>query len=334
MTIIRAESVTKEFLNSIKQPGLRGSIRSFFRREYRRVQAVNEFSLNVQPGEVVGLLGPNGAGKTTFMKMCTGLIDPTGGELTILGHVPFQRDIEFRRQISLVMGQKSQLWWDIPAHDSFLLLRAYYEIPQTTFSERLNYLTELLDVRNLLNVHVRKLSLGERMKMELIASLLHNPKILFLDEPTIGLDVVAQRRLREFIATYQKEHHTTVLLTSHYMADVAALCSRIVLILDGKSRFDGPLEKFEGILGREKFVTLEFSEPISNNDQQLAEFDPDWDESRARVTLRIPESKFRETIHNLTDIYPIRDLSTDALPIERVMHSLLESHELEKASNG
>ena len=216
-----------------------GSVKSIFHREYQEKIAVNSFDLKIPKGKIVGLLGPNGAGKTTLMKMFTGIIVPSHGEIKIAGHSPSKREIEFRKKIALVMGQKSQLWWDIPAMDSFELLQRYYELDHAYFKKRISEMAELLNVTSLLNTHIRKLSLGERMKMELMASLLHKPEVLFLDEPTIGLDLVAQENIRAFIKNYHEKNESTIIVTSHYMADVQELCEDIVLIFNGKKGFDG-----------------------------------------------------------------------------------------------
>jgi len=326
--VIHCRQLTKSFKQYKKEPGLRGSLKAFVKRHYEVKQAVEGFDLTVNKGEMIGLLGPNGAGKTTLMKMFTGIIVPTSGEMRVLGHEPFQRDMSFRKKIALVMGQKSQLWWDIPAMDSFLLLQKYYEIPNQTFQDRLNELVTLLEVKPLLHVHVRKLSLGERMKMELMASLLHNPDVIFLDEPTIGLDLIAQQKIREFIINYQRQHETTVILTSHYMADVAALCSRIVLILGGQKRFDGSISTFENILGREKFVTMTFHEPVNSDDRVWQSLDPNWYPGFTKVDLRISEQKLRATAIDILKRFPVSDLSTEKLPIERVMNTLLKDPDL------
>ncbi|MFW7379137.1 MAG: ABC transporter ATP-binding protein [Oligoflexus sp.] len=326
--MIECRQLSKSFTQYQKEPGLRGSIKSFIKRRYVKKHAVEGFDLKVNKGEMIGLLGPNGAGKTTLMKMFTGIIVPSSGELSVMGYEPFQRSMGFRKKIALVMGQKSQLWWDIPAMDSFLLLQKYYEIPQQTFQDRLNELVSLLDVKSLLHVHVRKLSLGERMKMELMASLLHNPEVIFLDEPTIGLDLVAQQKIREFIASYQKQHDTTVILTSHYMADVAALCSRIVLILNGRKRFDGSITTFENILGREKFVTMSFHEAVNSQDPVWQNLDAQWNASFTKVDLRIAEQELRQTTIDILQRFPVSDLSTEKLPIERVMNTLLKDPDL------
>lgn len=326
--MISCEQVTKNFRIYKKPGGFVQSMRSLWRRDFFDTHAVREFDLQVHKGEIVGLLGPNGAGKTTLMKMFTGIIVPTSGQLRVLGYEPAQRGIPFRKKIALVMGQKSQLWWDIPAIDSFLLLKAYYEIPTGDFRLRLNQLASVLQVEHLMDVHVRKLSLGERMKMELIASLLHRPEIIFLDEPTIGLDLVSQRNIREFLISYQKQHGTTIILTSHYMADVDALCGRIVLILEGRKRFDGPIGEFGALLGREKFVSLVFSSPLEQPPVEWVSYDPQWNAEQTKVELRIPEKNMGAVIAGILTKYPVVDFYTEKLPIERVLETLLGKPQL------
>lgn len=328
--VITCSSLCKNFRNTVKQPGIRGAIRSFFKREYRSVSAVRDFDLEVRQGEFVALLGPNGAGKTTLMKMCTGIIVPTSGSVKVLQHEPFQRPLPFRRAIALVMGNKSQLWWDIPAMDSFLLLQRYYEIPSCEFDARLRNLAEVLTVSHLLNTHVRRLSLGERMKMELMACLLHQPAVVFLDEPTIGLDLMAQKQIRLFLKEYQEKHGTTIILTSHYMADVEELCKRVVLITDGKKRYDGPIAEFENLLGKFKLMTIEFSEEIDPAHPLWTSLDPQWDELRTKVELKVPHDDLRDIMSNICRTFPVTDFSTEKLPIERVMRSFLSpsTHEM------
>ncbi len=322
--VIVARGLAKDFVSYRKQPGLLGSLRAFFRPDPIVKPAVRDFDLEIAPGEIVGLLGPNGAGKTTLMKMLTGIVVPTRGELSVLGFTPFDRAEAFRLRIALVMGQKSQLWWDIPARDSFDLLRAYYQVPRPEFERRLAELAELLGVAEQLPIHLRRLSLGERMKMELIACLLHRPEVLFLDEPTIGLDVVAQDSIRGFLKDWARRYGTTILLTSHYMADVAALCRRIVLILDGEKRFDGPLRDFERLLGSEREVTFTLSEPRPG-DPRFEPFDPVYSEEGRRVALRIPEAELREVTARILTEFPVVDFASESLPVERVMKQLLAS---------
>ncbi len=326
--MIHSKQLSKSFKNPIKEPGVLGTLKSFVKQDYRLISAVSDFSADIQPGEFVGLLGPNGAGKTTLMKMFTGIIQPGSGELNVLGYYPFDRKKEFRRRIALVMGQKSQLWWDIPAMDSFALLQAYYEIEKSAFQKRLHELAEILGVQELLQTHIRKLSLGERMKMELMACLLHEPEVIFLDEPTIGLDVVAQRSIREFLREYQKRSGSTIILTSHYMADVDALCSRIILILAGRKRFDGSIDSFSGILGQEKFVAISFSAPVQSDSRVFQGLHAVWNEDHTEVELRIAEAELRERTVAILSDFPVIDFTTEKMPIERVMETLLTRPEL------
>jgi len=226
-----------------KEPGLRGSFKSLFNRKYYDVKAVDGVSLNIEEGELIGFIGPNGAGKTTTLKVLSGLLYPTSGAVSVLGYTPWERKPEFQKQFSLVMGQKNQLWWDLPAMESFILNKEIYEVPDIQYKKTLDELVELLDVKDFLKIQVRKLSLGQRMKMELIAALIHSPKILFLDEPTIGLDVVMQKKMRDFIKEYNKKYNATIILTSHYMDDVKELCNRVVIIDKGRILFDGALDE-------------------------------------------------------------------------------------------
>lgn len=242
MPMISVEALSKVYPVAIKEPGLGGTLRHFFRRTYRSVKAVQDVSFAIEPGEVVGFLGPNGAGKTTTLKMLTGLIHPSSGRVSVAGHVPFRRDREFLEKITLVMGQKQQLLWDLPTLDSLRINGAVYNLSDREFRDRVNELAEMLSLQDKLTQPVRKLSLGERMKAELLAALLHRPKVLFLDEPTLGLDVNAQVSVREFLKEYNDRYQATVLLTSHYMADITALCKRVLLIYAGTLIYDGSLE--------------------------------------------------------------------------------------------
>jgi ABC-2 type transport system ATP-binding protein len=317
--VIVAKELYKLFRIYKKPPGLIESFKSLFHREYETNTAISNFNLDIERGEIVGLLGPNGAGKTTLMKMFTGIIVPSSGILNVLNHIPSNRDLNFRKKIALVMGQKSQLWWDLPTMDSLQLLQRYYEIPENLFRQRVNDLSDILEVTNLLHIHVRKLSLGERMKVELIASLLHQPEILFLDEPTLGLDIVAQRNVREFIKHYQQKYNTTLILTSHYMADVSALCQRIILILKGEKKFDGTLKEFETLQGPEKNVMFLFSQKISIEADIWKRWDAQWNNEQTQVNVRISESELREATIYILQHYPVIEFQTEALPIERVL---------------
>jgi ABC-2 type transport system ATP-binding protein len=247
MPIIEAENLSKFYPVAVKEPGMKGTITHFFRRTYREVKAVQNVSFEIAPGEVVGFLGPNGAGKTTTLKMLTGLVHPSAGKVRVAGYVPFRRQEGFLHKITLVMGQKQQLLWDLPAMDSLKINAAVYNIPDKEFQRRVGELTEMLSLGGKLNQPVRKLSLGERMKAELLAALLHQPQVLFLDEPTLGLDVNAQVNVRDFLREYNQRYQATVLLTSHYMADITALCERVLLIHRGQLMYDGSLD---GLLER------------------------------------------------------------------------------------
>src|ERR1700676_4215028 len=258
MPIIQAEGLSKTYRVYQKKDGLLGALRGLFSREYKEVKAVENVRFTIEPGEIGGFLGPNGAGKTTTLKMLAGLIYPTSGSARVLGHVPWEREDAFRRRFALVMGQKNQLWWDLPAADSFQLPREIYSLPIDQFTRTLGELTEMFGVKELTRQPVRELSLGERMKMELIAALLHQPQLLLLDEPTIGLDVIAQVTIRKCLRDYNMQRGVTILLTSHYMRDVEALCRRVLVITHGKLVYDGPLSGITDRFGREKLVKLQF----------------------------------------------------------------------------
>jgi ABC-2 type transport system ATP-binding protein len=249
---------------------------------------------------------------------------PSQGDISVIGYNPHDRDYTFRKKIALVMGQKSQLWWDIPAMDSLKLLQSYYEIDNDSFTKKVKDMSKLLGVSDLLNIHVRKLSLGERMKLELMASLLHSPEIIFLDEPTIGLDLVAQGNIRKFLADYHRDNDVTIILTSHYMEDVKALCKRIVLISDGEKAYDGPIIEFEGLLGDKKNVTFGFKEPVNKNDPIWKELDSKWENDK-KVEVQIPCGELRTQSLRILSEYPVVEFNTDKLPIENVMKTLMEN---------
>lgn len=245
MNVIQVKNLSKEYKIHEKNEGLKGSVQGLFHRKFRIVQAVKNVSFEIKAGEMVGLIGPNGAGKTTTMKMLSGLLHPTGGEAKVLGFTPWLRKNEYLQRIGFVMGQRNQLWWDIPAYDSFVLNRDIYQIPDKEFRERVGKLAEMLNVVHLLKVPVRNLSLGERMKMEIISALLHSPEVVYLDEPTIGLDIVSQKALRRFLAEFNKMYGTTMILTSHYLEDIISLCKRIIVINSGEIVYDDSLHKLQ-----------------------------------------------------------------------------------------
>ncbi len=259
MSAIDVRHLRKIYRVYRKREGLFASLRGLFHRDYKEVAAVDDVSFQIEEGEMVAFLGPNGAGKTTTLKLLSGLIYPTAGEATVLGHIPWKRENAYRRRFSLVMGQKNQLWWDLPAQESFRLHQEIYRIEPARFRRRLDELVSLLEVRDLIGQPVRELSLGERMRMELIAALLHSPDILLLDEPTIGLDVVSQRRVQEFLKFYQAEQRITVVLTSHYMKDVQALCKRAIIINEGEIKHDGPLAEIIDRFSHHKIMEIQFA---------------------------------------------------------------------------
>lgn len=256
--MIELRQVAKTFRIHRKAPGLKASIKSLFWREHHEVHALKATDLRVEQGEIIGLLGANGAGKTTLVKLCTGIVFPSQGQVRVLHMDPWQRSIEFRRNIALIMGQKAQLWWDLSAADSFLLLRDIYQIDDQDFRRRVDELSAMLDVRAQLNTQIRRLSLGERMKMELMASLLHRPQVLFLDEPTIGLDITSQRNVRRFLQDYHAEYRPTLVLTSHYMEDIESLCDRVVVVREGEKIYDGRLKELVERYASHKTLSIRF----------------------------------------------------------------------------
>jgi ABC-2 type transport system ATP-binding protein len=268
MGIITADCLSKSFDYYKKGVGLKNSIRNLFHREKMVKDAVRNVSFEIDEGEIVGFLGPNGAGKTTTLKILSGILFPTSGNASVLGYTPWERKKEFKMQFSIVMGQKSQLWWDLPANESLLLNKYIYELGDEDFNYTLSELVELLDVKNILDVQVRRLSLGERMKMELIASLIHKPKVIFLDEPTIGLDIISQKKIRDFLKYYNQATKTTILLTSHYMNDIEDMCRRSIIINQGKVIYDGELSKVNELFAERKIMKLQLTELV---DQSLLE---------------------------------------------------------------
>ncbi|MBX7167922.1 MAG: ABC transporter ATP-binding protein [Pirellulales bacterium] len=327
MPAIEIKHLSKTYRVYQKREGLWASIRGLGRRQYREVQAVRSIDLTVERGEFVAFLGPNGAGKTTTLKLLSGVINPTSGEARVLGHVPWLRENEYRRRFALVMGQKNQLWWDLPAQESFRLHQQIYGLEPAAFERTRDELCELLTVGELLERPVRELSLGERMKMELIAALLHSPDVLFLDEPTIGLDVIAQHNIQGFLRQYQQARQITILLTSHYMKDIAALCKRVVIIAQGRIMYDGSLEGIIDRFSNTKIVRLQlgeenFSTEAADAQRLAAEFGRYGEvlELKApNVRLRIPRRTVAETMTAILAGYAIDDVSVEDQPLEEVI---------------
>jgi len=321
--IITVHHLKRYFKVYKKKAGLLGSVQSLWDRKYQEVRAVDDISFEIQPGEIVGFIGQNGAGKTTTLKMLSGLLYPTAGEVSVLGFNPWDRKSEFQKQFALVMGQKNQLWWDLPAMESFLLNKAIYEVPEQQFKKTLAKLIDLLEVQDIVNVQVRKLSLGQRMKCELIAALLHNPKVLFLDEPTIGLDVVMQKVLRDFIKAYNQEFKATIILTSHYMGDVKELCKRAIVIDQGKMIFDGDLQEIIDRYARNKILSLVLSEPTKR--AQLEKFGEVKDFEYPKATLLVPRANAPKIAGELLNHFAIADLNIEEPSIDAIIRELFLS---------
>lgn len=303
-----------------KEPGLLGSLKSLVSRKYENVRAVNDISFEINEGELVGFIGPNGAGKTTTLKCLSGLLYPTSGVVKVLGFTPYERKTSFLKQIALVMGQKNQLWWDLPAQETFLLNKEIYEIPDDTYTKTLNELVELLEVDNLLKVQVRKLSLGERMKMELIAALIHSPKVLFLDEPTIGLDVVMQKKMRDFVQSYNQLKKSTILLTSHYMEDVRQLAKRVIIIDHGKILYDGKLDNLVKRFAKYKVLSVVLDEYVSPD--KLNEIGELTDYNFPKAVIRVTRSASNVAAAQLLQKFPVDDLNIEEPDIEDIIRDV------------
>ena len=321
--MIQVRDLRKEYRVHRRQPGLGASIRSLFRRRYETVRAVDGISFQVGAGERVGFLGPNGAGKTTTLKILSGLLHPTGGEVQVAGFTPSRRAPEFLKTITLVMGQKQQLLWDLPPSETFALNRAIYEIPRPRFEATVRELVELLDLGGIVDKPTRQLSLGERMKAELAASLLHRPQVLFLDEPTIGLDVTMQATVRDFVRAYNERHGATVILTSHYMDDVLALCPRVVVIDRGQLIYDGDLRRLSREVRPDKRIVVRLGQPVSP--AELSRFGQVVSSGDAQAVLRVPADEVPSAVGRMLSALPVSDLTVEEPPLEEVMSELFQS---------
>lgn len=321
--IISVKNLKKYYQVHQKEPGLSGSLKSLFNRKYIDVKAVDDVSFEIKEGELIGFIGPNGAGKTTTLKVLSGLLYPTSGESKVLGFNPWERKSAYQKQFSLVMGQKNQLWWDLPAQESFILNKEIYEVPDQNYKQTLDELVELLDVKDLLKVQVRKLSLGQRMKMELIAALIHSPKVLFLDEPTIGLDVVMQKKMREFIKNYNKKYGATIILTSHYMDDVKELCERVVIIDKGKLIYDGKLEGVIKKFADTKTLTVTFNEKVESED--LKEIGKVEEFEYPKAVISVKRNKVAEAASLLLEKFDVDDLNIEEAQIEDIIRDVFQN---------
>jgi len=342
--MIEVSNLTRVFRTYKKPPGFWSGVRGLFHREFEEISAAKDITFSIAEGEFVGFLGPNGAGKTTTLKMLAGLIHPTSGTARVAGFEPAKRENAYRRIFALVLGQKNQLWWDLPASESFALLRAIYGLSAADCQRTLDELVDLLDVRSKLNVMVRELSLGERMKMELIAALLHRPRVLFLDEPTIGLDVVSQRAVRQFLQDYNRRYKVTILLTSHYMADIQKLCERVIVIHRGSKIYDGNLDRLESSAGsRQKIVTflpalgiVEPQKPPRPGSGQApsepafpdtwrSQFGPTTRTDEGKFIVRVPSENVVAVSQEVLNRGPVADITIEDVPLEDVIAELFQS---------
>lgn len=331
MPIVEVNNLAKHYRVHQKPEGLGASLRSLFRRTYRYVRAVDGISFSIMPGEMVGFLGPNGAGKTTTLKMLSGLIYPSSGTARVLDYVPWERKNEYRRQFALLMGQKNQLWWDLPAAESFRLHKEIYGIEDGQFRQVQGELTEMLEVDDLIHQPVRELSLGERMKMELIAALLHSPHVLFLDEPTIGLDVVAQTTIRRCLREYNERRGVTVMLTSHYMQDVEAICDRVIVINDGRIVHDGGLQAMKDRFADHKILRIQFEGDIPEGMDDFGEvvrIDPPG------IELKVARRSAAECASRLLELHEILDICIEDPPIEDVIAEVFSGRREHVAAPG
>ncbi len=317
---VKVKNLRKEFQIYRKAPGLKGTIKNLFKREYSTVKAVDNVSFNIERGEFVGFIGPNGAGKTTTLKSLSGLLYPTSGSVSVLGYTPWERNTEFLKRISLVMGQKNQLWWDLPAMDSFLMNKEIYEISDSDFYPRLDDLIDLLDIGSVVNISVRKLSLGQRMKCELLSSLLHSPQVLFLDEPTIGLDVVMQKKLRTFFKEYNRKYETTVMLTSHYMDDVKELCKRVIIIDDGRIMYDGSVSNLIKVHAQYKTISFVANKKILRSDLEAIGEIVRLDDING--VLKVHRDSVPNVSAKLLKSFQVEDLNIDEMGLDDVIREI------------
>ena len=324
---IQVNELSKHFKMFKREAGLSGAFRSFFNRKYETFHALKDISVRIEDGEILGILGENGAGKTTLIKLLVGLLYPSCGEVNTKGFTPWNRKANFLKQISVVMGQKNQLWWDIPASESFLLNQKIYEIPEIQYKNTLDELVDLLSVREKLNVQVRRLSLGERMKMEFIAALLHKPKIVLLDEPTIGLDVISQLKIREFVKYYNEKYKTTFLLTSHYMHDIQALCKRVFVIHKGASLYDGDFNDLVNRVNPKRKLLFEFNEiPDQNKTEGLSE-NYNFRLDDKILYAELPDKELTKLVSELFQLGVPASITMEDLPVEDTMRSFFKDPE-------
>jgi len=317
--MIYVHDLEKIFVYKKKELGMRGTLKNFIGGKKEEKRAVNRISFEIESGEIVGFLGPNGAGKTTTLKMLSGIMHPSEGTATVLGYVPWEGKNDFKKSISIVLGQKNQLWWDLPATESLFLNKCIYDIDTMTYEKRIAELSELLDVKDLLDVQVRNLSLGERMKMELIAALLHRPKVIFLDEPTIGLDMVAQKNIRDFLKYYNEKEKATIMLTSHYLEDIEALCHRTIVINHGNIVYDGAIDSINKKMMDKKLIKVQTMEHLQNSSMWKIRSVND-----GIYVLEVSRIDAQEVMNQLWNQYEIRDFSIEDIPLEENLENLYQ----------
>lgn len=322
MDVIEVKNLKKYYKVHKKEPGLKASLFSFLNRKYEEVRAVDGISFKISKGELVGFIGPNGAGKTTTLKCLSGLLYPNSGQVNVLGYTPFARKDSFLKQIALVMGQKNQLWWDLPPIETFILNKEIYEVPDDKFKKTLDMLIELLDIKDILKVPVKKLSLGQRMKCEFIASVLHSPLVLFLDEPTLGLDVVMQKSLRDFIREYNKRYHATIILTTHYMRDVEALCKRVIIINHGKILYDGNLSDLVKKHAPYRVVKVTLQEEVDRS--ILEELGNVKSFTYPEATISVPYKQVSDTTAAILKRLPVEDVTIAEPEIEDIIREIFQ----------
>ena len=327
MAVVQVSHLKKFYRVHKKEPGLAGSVKSLFKRKYEEVKAVDDVSFSINEGELVGFIGPNGAGKTTTLKCLSGLLYPTAGKASVLDFDPWDKKPKFLKQIALVVGQKNQLWWDLPPMETFLLNKEIYEIPEKRFKETLDELIKLLEVEDILRVQVRKLSLGQRMKCELIAGLLYSPKVLFLDEPTIGLDVVMQKKMRDFIKEYNRRYQSTILLTSHYMSDIKELCQRVIIIDKGKIVFDGQLNEIIKKYAGHKKISVILSKKV--NLQKIKAISGVKEFEYPKLVLSVKRRQVSANAAEVLDELPVADLDIGEPAIEDIIRELFTNKNYE-----
>ena len=322
---IQISNLTKSFKMFKRSAGLRGALKSFVNRKYSNFFALKNISIEINKGEIVGILGENGAGKTTLIKLMVGLLHPTDGNIIINGYNPWERNHKYLSNVSIVMGQKNQLWWDIPASESFLLNKHIYQIDDSTYNETLNELVDLLDVRDKLNVQVRRLSLGERMKMEIIAALLHRPSLVLLDEPTLGLDVISQSKIRDFVRYYNDKYNATFIITSHYTKDIQEMCERVLVLHNGEQIYDGQFNELIKAVNPDRRLLFEFSD-IPDREYLNTLIDQFiFDIKDNILTAQLPEDQLKNLLSILLKNFSPQSMSFENLPVEETMKSFFQN---------